>query len=395
MTATASFTSGDVTVQSNTVTFNANVTPLTLSIVSGNNQSGLVNVPLAPFVVSVTNGGAVAGASITWTITQGTGTLVPPSPTTTGGNGLSETTLTPTAGSTCTVTARASFTSGGATVQSNTVTFTCSVSPLTLSIVSGNNQSGLLNVPLAPFVVSVTNGGAVAGASITWTITQRTGTLVPSSPTTTGSNGLSQMTLTPTGGSTFTVTASASFTSGGATVQSNLVTFTASVTPLTLSIVSGNNQSGVLGVPLGAPFVVSVTNSGAVAGASITWTITQGTGTLVPPSPTTTGGDGLSRTTLTPTAGSTVTVTATASFTSGGATVQSNTVTFTCSAAPLTLSIVSGNNQSGLLNVPLGAPFVVSVTNGGAVAGASITWTITQGTARWRRPARRRPGAMG
>ena len=42
MTARASITDGNVTVQSNTVTFNATATPLTLSIVSGNNQSGLV-----------------------------------------------------------------------------------------------------------------------------------------------------------------------------------------------------------------------------------------------------------------------------------------------------------------------------------------------------------------
>ena len=69
------------------------------------------------------------------------------------------------------------------------------------------------------------------------------------------------------------------------------------IPPLTLSIVSGNNQSGLLGVPLGAPFVVSVTSGGAVAGASITWTVTQGTGTLAPPS-STTGSNGLSQTTL-------------------------------------------------------------------------------------------------
>ncbi len=341
VTATASFTSGGWTVQSPSVTFTATVTPLTLAIVSGNGQTGVIGAPLAAaFVVKVANSDAVAGASVAWVVSEGSGTLSPPSPTTTGTNGQTQTTLTPTStGSTnrVVVTATASFTSGGRTVQSPSVTFTATVTPLSLAMVSGDGQTGVIGVPLAAaFVVKVTNGDAVAGASVTWEFSQGSGTLSPPSPTTTGTNGQTQTTLTPTStGSTnqVVVTATASFTSGGRTVQSPSLRFTATINfgALTLSIVSGNGQTGVIGVPLPDAFVVKVTNGDAVAGASVTWEFSQGSGTFSPPSPTTTGTNGQAQTKLTPTSfgnNRLLEVTARASFTSGGQTVQSNTVSF-------------------------------------------------------------------
>src|SRR4029450_9257869 len=107
-----------------------------------------------------------------------------------------------------------------------------------LSIVSGNNQTGSANTPLPqPLVVAVTgNGQPLANQAVTWQVTSGSATLAKPSPPP-GSNGQTQNTLTlgATPGSVV-VTASAN----GASVSFT----TAPVSP-TLSIVSGNNQTRV------------------------------------------------------------------------------------------------------------------------------------------------------
>ncbi len=45
------------------------------------------------------------------------------------------------------------------------------------------------------------------------------------------------------------------------------------------------------------------------------------------------------------------------------------------------LSVVSGNNQAGMVGQPLGAPFVVQVVDrqGGPISGAVVLWDIVEG----------------
>ena len=53
-------------------------------------------------------------------------------------------------------------------------------------------------------------------------------------------------------------------------------------TPATLTMVSGNNQTGTPGQPLSSPFTVSVTDTkgNPVSGVTVTFTVTAGGGTL-------------------------------------------------------------------------------------------------------------------
>ena len=71
-------------------------------------------------------------------------------------------------------------------------------------------------------------------------------------------------------------------------------------TPTGLAIDSGNNQDGAISTPLAHPFVVKVTdeNDAAFEGVPVTFTVTQGGGTLSTTS-TTTDADGLAESTLT------------------------------------------------------------------------------------------------
>src|SRR5207247_683968 len=180
---------------------------------------------------------------------------------------------------------------------------------LALSIVSGNNQSALVGLPLpSPLVVKATDdlgrpgageqvakatdaaGRAVSGAQFDWTIVSGGG-LLGSATTTTGSDGTTQVLYT------------LGSVAGPATIRAALhnapaVTVSFTETALAagsnaLTLVSGNNQSDLVGLQLANPLVVKATDPGGnpVSGALVDWTIVSGGG-LLSSATTTTAPDG-------------------------------------------------------------------------------------------------------
>jgi len=148
--------------------------------------------------------------------------------------------------------------------------------------------------------------------------------------------------------------------------------------PASITIVSGNSQTGVAGSALPAELGVSVTDRSGrpVVGASVTWAVVAGSGSVTPTSSTTdSAGLGTTNWTL-------------------GVALGANRVTATVSAlAPVTfdataiagppasVSIVSGNGQSGTVATELPTPLTVRVTDSGArpVSGAAVTWAVIAG----------------
>src|SRR6185312_13301407 len=90
-----------------------------------------------------------------------------------------------------------------------------------------------------------------------------------------------------------------------------------SKTPTGVDIVSGNNQSQVVGATLSSPLVVRVTANGtAVSGANVTFAVTSGSASVNPGS-TTTDANGQAKTQVTlGSSPGTVTITATVGGTS-------------------------------------------------------------------------------
>ena len=173
-----------------------------------------------------------------------------------------------------------------------------------ISLVSGNSQSGTAGAALAsPFVVVVrdSNSNPVSGIPVTWAVILGGGMLSAASTLT---NSLGQATVTLTLGNTAgsnSVTASASGASGPLT--GSPVTFTATgVAGMAASIssTSGDGQTATAGTMLPSPFVVTVVDahSNPVSGASVTWAITLGAGSLSGTT-STTNGSGQAQTTLT------------------------------------------------------------------------------------------------
>ena len=342
--------------------------PHSLTKVSGDEQQGPVSTQLAkPFVVSVLdqNGSAFAGASVTFSVTAGGGTLSAVTDTT-DASGRARTTLT--------LGNDAGTNTAAATVEGlESVTFTATaIAPHSLTKVSGDEQQGPVSTQLAkPFVVSVLdqNGSAFAGASVTFSVTAGGGTLSAVTDTTDAS-GRARTTLTlGNDAGTSTVTA---------TVEGlESVTFTATaIAPHSLTKVSGDGQQGPVSTQLAKPFVVSVLDqdSLAFAGASVTFSVTAGGGTLSVETDTTDAkGRATTRLTLGNDAG-TNTVTATVEGLAPA--------TFTATARmPHSLTKVSGDGQQGQAGEQLAKPFLVLVLDedDAAIARAVITFTVTAG----------------
>ena len=195
------------------VTFKAEATlppptPTSVSIISGDNQISVTGEPLAtPFVTEVRDqrGDPMEGATVTFAVTAGDGSLSVATALT-DADGQAQSTLTlGTAGGANTVEV-------GIEGVAETVTFTAEAIPPTLTSVSGNNQIETTGTVLAdPFVVAVLdgNGNPLAGIGVTFVVVTGGGTL-SAATLTTDANGQAATTLhLGTEAGTHTVEASA------------------------------------------------------------------------------------------------------------------------------------------------------------------------------------------
>ena len=250
--------------------------PEKLAIISGDEQQELSGAQLAePFVVEVRDrrNNPLEGAEVTFAVTAGDGSLSE-GVVTTDSSGRASATLTlgRTPGTNAVAVSAGDlepeiFTAVGVAI------------PRTFEKVTGDEQEGLAGVALAqPFVVSVLdhNGLPHVGGEVTFAVTAGGGTLSATTATT-DSSGRASATLTlGRNPGTNTVTATVG--------DLDPLTFSAVgvAVPRTLTIVSGDDQQGPLGTPLGDPLVVSVLdqNGSPYAGAAVTFRVTSGDGTV-------------------------------------------------------------------------------------------------------------------
>jgi hypothetical protein len=244
-----------------------------------------------------------------------------------------------------------------------------------ISMVSGNSQSGTVGTTLPnPFVVIVrdANSNPVSGVSVAFAITSGNGSLSVTSVIT-GADGVASAVLTlGTAAGTNAVTATSTGLTGSP------VTFSAtglSGLASSLAMVSGDGQSGIVGTTLPNSFVVIVkdANNNPVSGASVTFAITSGNGSLSVTS-TTTGSDGKASTTLTlGTMAGANSVTATSTGLSG------SPVTFSAtgnvgSVSPTNSTVAAAPASVGADGVSTSAVTVtLKDANGNPISGHSVT----------------------
>ncbi len=268
--------------------------PRSLTGLSGADQDGLPNAALGqPFVIEVRDqhGGPLEGATVTFAVTGGGGTLSVETATT-DERGQAATTLT------------LGLAPGPNTIEVTAgdlepVIFTALTRavPTTLSIVGGDAQQGPSGSPLAePLVVSLLDqvGSPMAGAAITFAVIAGEGTLSVTRATTDAQGrAAATLTLGRMPGAHSVVVSAAGLAP---------VTFTALglAVPETLAKLSGDEQAAEPGAELAEPLVVSVRdqNGAAYPGAVVTFTLTGDGGTLSAVTDTT-DAEGRAATTLT------------------------------------------------------------------------------------------------
>ena len=352
--STAGTTTVTVQVGGVSITFEAKTVlrPSSLVKLSGDNQTGSTGVALArPFVVEVrdTNGDPVEGATVTFTVTAGGGSLNPKTMQT-NASGWAWTRLTPgaTAG-TNSVRASVAGIARGVIFRAEA---TLAPPPPMLRIISGENQIGRPGQTLEPFVVELRDRNAQPVTGFFVSFTPSDGALSTVLDVT-DSNGRAETSLTlGSDPGTTVVTAVA----GRASV---IFEVTVTLPPTGLVKVSGDNQRGHTGAILARPFVVEVRdkNGDPVAGAAVTLTVTGGGGSLNPETTRTNArGRASSRLTLGANPG-----TNTVAVSVDG---LSRTWIFTAEATlpppPPKLLKISGDSQVGVPGQTL-APFVVEV----------------------------------
>jgi hypothetical protein len=250
-----------------------------------------------------------------------------------------------------------------------------------LEVISGDGQSGAVGATLpGPLVVSILDAARhpVPQVFVDFTVAGGGGTVTP--PTTrTDFSGRAQAILTlPTTPATIVVEArSAGLTGSPARFSAVAV----SGPPRSIAAVSGDRQQGTVGLPLGASFAVRIADGygNPVAGTPVSFVVVRGAGSLSAERPQS-GADG--------TASSILTLGAPA----GEVTVEARSegllgspVTFraTALAGPAhSLSVVSGDGQTGVVGATLQRPFVVSARDayGNAARGVPLSFALVSGT---------------
>ena len=358
-------------------------TPTTLSIVSGGNQTSLTGETLVnPFVVEVRDqyDAPMEGVTVTFAVVAGDG-MLSATTATTNASGRTQTTLT-LGTDPGTNTVQVSLEDSSQTDVFNAEATLPTPTPTTLSIVSGNNQIGVTGEALAnPFIVEVRDqyNTPMEGVTVSYAVSAGDGSLSETTATTNAS-GRAQTTLTlGTDPGTKTVQVSVEGIS-------QMAVFSAEAThppptPMTLSIVSGDNQTGLTGETLASPFIVEVRDQydDPMEGVTVTIAVTAGAGSLSPATAST-NADGQAESTLT--------LLSEPGTISVEASVEgiSMVATFYAEASlpppmPTTLSIVAGDDQSGLTGETLANPFVVEVRDqyDDPLEGVTVNFVVLTG----------------
>jgi hypothetical protein len=268
--------------------------PSTIVAVSGSGQSGRVGQVLAAaFVVHVADDAAnpVSGATVSWTAVNGT----LPATTTTDAQGNSSNTLT--LGSTV---GNASAT---ATVNGKSVTFTATVQVgiVAKAVFRTQPPNGTVNQALAPAVqVELQDAGGnrtAASNSVTIALGANPGQATLAGTLTRNAVGgvatFDDLTLSAVG-TGYTLVASSA---GVPSIASTPFNIGAATGALTLTIVAGDQQTGVVNaaLPISPMVRVEDANERAQVGVAVTFTPAAGSGSVVPATSVLTDTAGIAR----------------------------------------------------------------------------------------------------
>lgn len=361
--------------------------PKTITKEAGDNQTAPVSATLAvrPSVKVVDQfGNPIGGATVTFAVVTGAGTITAPTQTTsaTGIATVGNWSLGPTPGAN---TITATVTGNGVTGNPATFTATATVgAPATVQKQAGDAQSGTAGVAVAvPPSVKVVDqfGNAVSGTIVNFVVTSGGGTLTGGSVTT-GADGIAAVGSWTLGGTLGAQTLAV--TAVGVTTG---VTFTATAAVAPAKIVvkqAGATQNTVVKTAVATKPAVKVTDQfgNPIAGVAVNFAVASGGGTVTGAAQTT-GADGVATVggwTIGQTVGANV-LRATAT----GATITTgNPADFTATGiagAPAVITKIAGDQQAQLAGSGLVIAPTVSLADqfGNSIFNQTVTFEVTSG----------------
>ncbi|WP_154659586.1 autotransporter outer membrane beta-barrel domain-containing protein [Arenimonas composti] len=342
-----------------------------LTVVSGQNQTGIVGVALAsPLVVNADDSGTPAvGLAIDWQVSPaGAATVNPGGPT--DGLGNAQASVVPGAPGTLTIVASRS---DDPSVQ---VVFTADI------VAAGTSLSAVTPNPVTigdgvatVFTVEATQGGApLAGVVVDWSSVA--GLTIGGGTSLTGADGRASATVAGTAPGSYPGGVTAAIDPDGipASGDESSVAFTVDVSSApTLRINGGQGQTGTVGQTLAQVLSVVAEDSGVPAASEpISWQVVTGTATLNASGDT--DGNGEAHVSVIPTSPGPLVITAERLLHPGVM------VTFNLNAtaeATITRALTPNPAQ---LEVGVPTTFSVQVEQGGApLPGVTVTWNAAPG----------------
>lgn len=348
--------------------------PTQWTVVSGDAQTGTVGTSLpSPVVIALADafGNPVAGQAVTFSSPDG-GTGGPAGAITDAAGRTTTTwTLGPSAGL-----QRLQVAAGTLTLGSITATARPGA-PAVATAAGGSGQVGASGTALAaPLAVEVRDafGNAVPDVAVSFTAAPGHGSFDPATPRTDGSGRATTRWTLGAGLGAQNASASVPGLAG--------VSFAAearSGPPAALQLIQGGTQSGIAGTPLAVAPTVRVTDASGnpVPGVAVTFTVTVGGGSVSTPVAAT-GTDGTASAgpwTLGPAAGS---QRVRASVT-GIPTLDVDALAEPGPAAQLVVHAGDGQSSTVATAVPVRPAVRVLDALGNAVAGVTVTFTVTGG----------------
>jgi len=356
-----------------------------MTIAAGNNQRAQTTRPVAippSVIVRDALGNAVAGAVVTFTVASGGGSVV-------GGRQVTDATGTAEVGGWFLGDTPGTNTLTASTPNVASVTFTAvgdpgrAVSMVANSSISQSAAAGATVAQPPSVVVRDLAGNPVSGVAVTFTVTAGGGA-VAGSPATTNASGVATVTSWTLGNTTGSNTVVASATGLPS------VTFAASAVagaPASVVVVSGNSEVAVQGTAVANRPTVRVTDAlgNVVSGATVTFAVTAGGGTLTGLTQVTDGAGDATVGSWTLGAASPNTVTATVT----GAGITGNPVTFTAQSitdidltsvptGPITLATdftvtVQLRDAAAAAAPKAGITLTIAIASGGGTLNGTLT----------------------
>ena len=353
-------------------------------------------VTLAFVVDVVADEGLPQGQTVTFSVSPDDGTVsLSPISATTGEGGLAQTTLTIGSDASGSYTVTATLNDGISVSGTVTVDAASPPPPPLRTLVMFSDNLGFSQPgDSVTFTAEVGEGGSpVQGQTVTFSVNLDNGTasLNPTSATA-DNNGRAQTTLTlgSSASGSYTVTASVGTSAVNTIVEVVEPEISApqqqqssSPTPMptALAVILDDNQSSLTGEGLPNPFVVEVRDQygDPVGGVPVTFAVSAGDGMLSDTTVTTDAYGQAESTLILGSAPGTNTVEASVEG-------ISQMVVFSAEAIlpppmPTALSIISGDNQSGLTGEALANPFVIEVRDqyGDPMEGVTVTFVVSAG----------------